>query len=101
MIGHNIRLNGIDFTVVGVAPESLHGLDQYIRPALFVPVMMKQRLDSGKENSLENRNSHDFAIKARLKSGASLGTARARSWRPSGVTSSGRIQTPIPVASPT
>ena len=77
VIGRTIRLNGIDFSVVGVAPESFTGVDQYIRPALFVPVMMKQRLDASKDDPLEARGHHDFAVKARLKRGASLGTARA------------------------
>src|ERR1035438_3683385 len=77
VIGRTIRLNGIDFTVVGVAPESFTGVDQYIRPALFVPVTMKQRLDASKDNPLEARGNHDFTVKARLKPGMSLGTARA------------------------
>ena len=77
VIGRTIRLNGIDFTVVGVAPESFTGVDQYIRPALFVPVTMKQRLDASKDNPLETRGNHDFTVKARLKPGMSLGTARA------------------------
>jgi len=77
VIGRNIRLNGIDFTVVGVAPESFTGVDQYIRPALFVPAMMKQRLDASKDSPLEARGSHDFTVKARLKPGVSLETARA------------------------
>ena len=77
VVGRTIRLNGIDFTVVGVAPESFTGVDQYIRPALFVPVMMKQRLDASKDNPLETRGNHDFTVKARLKPGMSMGTARA------------------------
>ena len=77
VIGRGIRLNGIDFTVVGVAPESFTGVDQYIRPALFVPVMMKQRLDASKDNPLENRGNHDYTVKARLKPGVSLTTAKA------------------------
>jgi len=77
VIGRTIRLNGIDFTVVGVAPESFTGVDPYIRPALFVPVTMKQRLDASKDNPLETRRGHDFTVKARLKPGVSLSTARA------------------------
>ncbi len=77
VIGRTIRLNGIEFTVAGIAPESFTGVDQYIRPALFVPVTMKQRLDASKDNPLETRGSHDFTVKARLKPGTSLGTARA------------------------
>ena len=77
VVGRTIRLNGIDFSVVGVAPESFTGVDQYIRPALFVPVTMKQRLDASKDDPLETRGNHDFTVKARLKPGMSLGTARA------------------------
>jgi len=77
VIGRNIRLNGIDFNVVGVAPESFTGVDPYIRPALFVPVMMKQRLESSKDSPLEDRGNHNFTLKARLKPGVSLETARA------------------------
>jgi hypothetical protein len=46
MIGRTIRLNGIDFTVVGIAPESCTGMDPFIRPALFVPQTMAQRLSA-------------------------------------------------------
>ncbi len=77
VIGRPIRLNGIDFTVVGVAPERFTGVDQYIRPAMFVPVMMKQRLDASKDNPLEKRSDHGFNVKARLKQGTSMGTAQA------------------------
>jgi putative ABC transport system permease protein len=77
VIGRTIRLNGIDFTVVGVAPESFTGVDPYIRPALFVPVMMKQRLEASKDNPLESRHNHGFTVKARLKPAVSLATARA------------------------
>ena len=76
VIGRTIRLNGIDFTVIGVTPESFTGVDQYIRPALFVPVTMKQRLEASKDNPLETRDKHDFTVKARLKPGISQGTAR-------------------------
>ena len=76
-IGRAIRINGIDFNVVGVAPESFTGVDPYIRPALFVPITMKQRISESKENPLENRGNHDLAVKARLKPGVSQATARA------------------------
>jgi macrolide transport system ATP-binding/permease protein len=77
VIGRVMRLNGIDFTVIGVAPESFKGLDPFIRPALFVPVMMKQRLDASKDNPLEIRKNNEFTVKARLKPGTPLATAQA------------------------
>jgi hypothetical protein len=36
IIGRKVRLNGIEFTVIGVAPARFTGMDQYLRPTLFV-----------------------------------------------------------------
>jgi hypothetical protein len=40
VIGRRILLDGIEFSIVGVAPEKFAGLDQYVRPDVFVPIMM-------------------------------------------------------------
>src|SRR5512136_2135649 len=32
-IGQTVRISGIDFTVVGVAPEKFTGIERYVRPA--------------------------------------------------------------------
>jgi macrolide transport system ATP-binding/permease protein len=77
MIGRTLRLNGIEFTVVGVAPESFTGVEQYIRPAMFVPAAMKQRLDASKDDPLEKRTDHGYSVKARLRPGVSRATAQA------------------------
>ena len=95
VIGRTIRLNGIDFTVVGVAPESFTGVDQYIRPALFVPVTMKQRLDASKDNPLETRGNHDFTVKARLKPGDVSGNRPGRAHHDLEQPRSNRIRTRI------
>jgi hypothetical protein len=39
-----LRINGIAFTIVGVAPASFTGLDRFVRPSIFVPLGMAQRL---------------------------------------------------------
>jgi hypothetical protein len=39
-IGRRVRLNGLDFAVIGVAPESFTTMDQFTRPAFFVPAQM-------------------------------------------------------------
>ena len=44
ILGKKIRLSGIECTVIGVAPERFTGLDNYFRPALFIPVAMWPRL---------------------------------------------------------
>jgi predicted permease len=76
-IGQTIRINGIEFTVVGVAPEKFTGIERYVRPAMFVPFMMKQRLDGSKEDLLEKRGEHGCTLKARLRPGTPMSTAQA------------------------
>lgn len=79
VVGSTLRINGIDFTVVGVTPNSFTGIDQFLRPAFYVPTMMYQRLrgeDQG-QDVLENRESHVWLIKGRLKSNVSRQKALA------------------------
>ena len=77
VIGRNIRLNGIDFTVVGVAPEVFTGMDPFIRPALYVPLTMSQRLSASAKDPLENRANASLRLKGRLKPGVSREQAQA------------------------
>ena len=77
VVGRPIRLNGIDFTVVGVTPASFTGVDQYLRPSFYVPVMMLQRLNGAKEDPLEKRGDHSFQVKGRLKPGVTREQAQA------------------------
>jgi len=77
VIGSHVRLNATDFTVIGVAPESFSGLDQLIRPAFFVPMMMAPKLDP-KEN-LRARDLRTLGAKGRLKPKVTLVAAGAES----------------------
>jgi predicted permease len=77
IVGRAIRLNGIDFTVIGVAPESFTGLDPFLRPALYVPVTMSQRLGAASKDPLEDRGSRPMQMKGRLKPGVAREKAQA------------------------
>ena len=66
-----VRINGIDFTVVGVAAERFSGLDPYIRPAFYVPLMMSERLSAESGSLLHDRAARTLVVKARLKNGVS------------------------------
>jgi putative ABC transport system permease protein len=70
-----VVINGIDFNVIGVAPESFTGMDQFVRPELYVPLMMQQWLVSGQENPLEDRKARTLEIKGRLRPGVSRRSA--------------------------
>jgi predicted permease len=76
-VGRSIRVKGVDFTIVGVAPRSFTGIDQYFHPAVYLPAMISQRLNAGTTNPLENRGDHSYSIKARLKPGVSREKAQA------------------------
>jgi len=78
VLGRSVRLNGIDFTVIGVAPARFTGMDQFIRPTMYVPIMMWPRLAiSAESNPLESRTVRDLAVRGRLKPGMSITRAQA------------------------
>jgi predicted permease len=74
-LGSRIRLNGIEFTVIGVVPEHFTGIDLVMRPTLFVPLAMSPRM--GPKNFLKDRDAGGLIVKGRLKPGVSVDQARA------------------------
>ncbi|HEY2015086.1 MAG TPA: ABC transporter permease [Bryobacteraceae bacterium] len=77
-VGRKVRLNGVDFTVIGVAPEKFTSMDQYFRMALFVPLHMSLSLaQNPKQNILERRNNRSVLVKGRLKPGVTVQQAQA------------------------
>jgi putative ABC transport system permease protein len=75
VINSVVLINGIDFTVIGVTPASFTGMDQFVRPTFYVPLMMAQRLDATGE-SLEDRSARSWVVKGRLNPGASRQSAQ-------------------------
>ena len=77
-IGRTVQLNGLDFTVIGVAPQSFTGMDEFFKTSMFVPVMMAPRLATDPDNNLlNNRAWADFVVKGRLKAGSSRDLAES------------------------
>ena len=78
ILGKKLRLSGIEFTVIGVAPARFTGLDPYFRPELFVPVAMWPRFVSDpKVKPLEARDFRELSVKGRLKPAVTLAQAQA------------------------
>jgi hypothetical protein len=71
ILGSAVLINGIDFRVIGVAPESFTGTDLFVRPEFYVPSMMHQRLASVQHNSLDDREARTWEVEGRLRSGIS------------------------------
>lgn len=70
VVGRIVRLNGKDFTVVGVAPETFPGLLIFTRPDLYVPLAMAPLFsaDTGKD-FFEDRADRQLSVRGRLREG--------------------------------
>jgi predicted permease len=78
VIGKIIFLNGLDFTVIGVAPESFTGPHPLVLASLYVPTAMIHRLaGESAPNQLERRADRVLFVHGRLRPGVSLGQAVA------------------------
>ncbi len=78
VVGRTIRLNGTDVTVIGVAPESFPGMLMFSRPDFYVPLAMARVFSTNPQKNLfEDRDDRGLAVRARLKSGATLQHARS------------------------
>jgi ABC-type antimicrobial peptide transport system permease subunit len=72
VIGRRVRLNGIDFEVIGVVPDSFNGLFDLARPTFFVPLMMTPALEAAKDDTqLTERGRRTLTVKARLRTSVS------------------------------
>jgi macrolide transport system ATP-binding/permease protein len=78
VVGRTVRLNGTDFTVVGVAPESFPGMLIFIRPDFYMPLAMSPVFSTNPQKRFfEDRDDRELSVKARLKTTATLENARS------------------------
>jgi predicted permease len=77
IVNQVVWINSVDFTVVGVAPERFTGVEPYIRPALYVPITMAERLKATQDRPLDDRAARTLRLKGRLKPGMSRRAAQA------------------------
>jgi predicted permease len=82
VVGKSISLNGIPFTIVGIAPAPFSGLDTAIPTRIFVPITMQPliapRAQRGTVSLLDNPQSWWVQIIARLRPGVSESQAQAQ-----------------------
>ena len=77
ILGKQVRLNGVDFTVIGVAPDGFPGMDVFGRPDFYLPLAMARVFSTNRErNFFEDRDDRELNISARLKPGTTLHQAQ-------------------------
>jgi putative ABC transport system permease protein len=77
VLGRTIRLNGTEFTVIGVAPESFPGMQIFGHPDFYMPLAMARVFSTNpQKNFLEDRDDRELNVRARLKPGTTLQQAR-------------------------
>jgi predicted permease len=72
--GRTVRLNGMPYTVVGVAPRGFIGTELFYRPDVYVPMTMQPQIEVRPSWLDERRTGNTWAI-ARLKPGVTRAQA--------------------------
>ena len=76
-IGKTLRINRTPFTVIGVAPEGFHGIHAGLDYEFWVPLTMYGQLTHTGVWMLQDRNTRNFMVLARLAPGVGIDRARA------------------------
>jgi hypothetical protein len=76
IVGRTLRLNGAEFTIVGVAASWFTGVHPFLRPALYVPRTMIHEASGGSVGALTDRAARSADVFARLKPGISIAQSR-------------------------
>ena len=73
IVGRDVRLNGHDFTVIGVARQGFSGT-RFVGfiPDVWIPITMHNQIVAGSENWLEKRGGQSFNVNGRLKPGVTI-----------------------------
>lgn len=81
VVGRSIRLNGRDFTVIGVAPESFPGMQIFLRPDLYTPLAMARLFSADPQKDFFlDRDDRELYVKARLKRETTQQDAQSELW---------------------
>jgi predicted permease len=64
IVGTTIRINGLPYTILGVAPRGFHGTEVAFYPELWVPMSMQPQIEG--RSWLDERNTQNLWIAGRL-----------------------------------
>ncbi len=77
VVGRSVDMNGLSFTVVGVAPPQFTGLDVGVRPELWVPMGLHAQVIPDDAEVSDDRRTLQFSVVGRLAGGVSVEQALA------------------------
>src|SRR5882762_6218291 len=78
VLGRTIRLNGTDFTVIGIATETFPGMLIFGHPDFYMPLAMARVFSINlQKNFFEDRDDRELNVRARLKPGTTLQQAQS------------------------
>ena len=77
VVGRTVRLNGKDFTIIGVAPEEFHGMWIFMRPDFYMPLSMAPVFSTNPQKQFFlDRDDRELTLRGRLKPETTLSQAR-------------------------
>src|SRR5467141_2265782 len=77
VIDRTIGLNGADFTVIGVVPETFPGMMIFGHPDFYMPLAMARVFSTNRQkNFSEDRDDRELSVRARLRPGTTLEQAQ-------------------------
>jgi predicted permease len=76
IVGSTLTINGLPYTILGIAPRGFHGTEIFYRPEIWVPISMQAQIELG-STWLERRETQNVMVVARLRPNANLQQANA------------------------
>jgi predicted permease len=77
VIGRTVKLSKVDFTIIGVAPRSFPGLDNFVHESMYVPLGITPRFAPDEKDLLGHRERLNLSVYGRLQPGRSPSEAQA------------------------
>ncbi len=78
VLGRRIRVNGSDFTIIGVAPKNFTGPQAFVNPDIYIPMhAYHQAVPDANADYLTSRKGRSVVLLGRLKPGVSASEAQS------------------------
>ena len=76
VVGRMVKVNGMDFTILGVAARGFFGTELYYAPDVFFPMMMEKQL-AGASTAIDKRGDSNSFVMGRRKPGVTVAQTEA------------------------